>query len=165
MTSTRAGEDLSEAPDLKLTAIGSGREVNLRSLDRPLLFIAFGQETQAGIDAVEQVARARYQPKRLTVANLVDLHKIPGLLKKVAEGVLAGEHKKAVEALPAGADPYDYVIVLPDWKGEAVRALGLEDATKSIGLALVDAGGRIAWRYQGPEPEKALEQRLAAQPL
>ena len=153
------------AVDIKLTAVGSGREINSRALERPVLFIAFGQETQAGIDAVEQVARARYKPDALTVVNLVDLHKIPGLLKKMAEGVLSNEHKKAVEALPAGADPFDYVIVLPDWKGEAVKTLGLEDATKAVGLALVDTSGRVAWRYQGAEPAPALESHLASNPL
>ncbi|HEY7270535.1 MAG TPA: hypothetical protein VH951_11975 [Dehalococcoidia bacterium] len=163
MTSSDAGEV--KPVELKMTAVGSGREVDLASLLQPVLFVAFGQETQAGSDPVEQVARARYKPSDLLVVSLIDLHKIPSLIRKMAEGVLNNEHKKAVEALPAGADPYEYVVVLPDWKGEAVKSLGLTDATKAIGLALVDTAGRVQWRYQGAEPAPALEARFASNPL
>ena len=154
------------ALDLTLTAIGSARELNLGRLGLPCLLICFGQETQAGIEDVESAARERY-PKadQLLIGHVVDLHKIPGLLRKVAEGVLANEHKKAVESLPAGVSAHDYVVILPDWDGSAVRALGLEDATRTMGLALIDAAGRIAWRHQGLEPTEELRRRLAGEPL
>ncbi len=96
---------------------------------------------------------------------MIDLHKIPGLLRKVAEGVLANEHKKAVEGLPHGAPAHDYVVMLPDWQGAAVKALGLEDATKALGLVLIDGDGRELWRDQGPEPAAGLRRYLAAHPL
>jgi hypothetical protein len=156
----------SETLDFNLTAIGSGREIRPGAIGAPALFLCFGQETQAGRDAVEAVARGKYAtPAELVVVYLIDLHKIPGLLRKVAEGVLGNEHKKAVESVPPGGDPAEYVIVLPDWKGSAVQALGLEDATRTLGLALVDEGGRVTWRYQGAEPAAALEAWLAEQPL
>ena len=33
------------------------------------------------------------------IVDVVDLRKLPGMFRKVAEGVLSAEHKKAVEAL------------------------------------------------------------------
>ncbi len=148
-----------------MTAVGSGRQLRLGALGVPALLICFGQETQAGIDAVETAARERYPgPEDLLIGHVVDLHKIPGLLRKVAEGVLGGEHKKAVEALEPGKEPADFVVILPDWDGSAVRKLGLEDATKALGLALLDTSGRVEWRYQGPEPAAALRERLGPLP-
>jgi hypothetical protein len=149
--------------DLRLTAFKSARIIEPGKTGRPVLMICFGQETQAGIDAVEAVAR-EIHPKdaELIVGYVIDLHSIPSLLRKVAEGVLAGEHRKAVESLPAGLAPDDYVVMLPDWDGAIVKALGLSDATKTLGLALVDAGARVAWRYQGDSPAEALRERLRA---
>jgi hypothetical protein len=72
----------SERIDLKLTAVGSGRVVEVANLSAPALLICFGQETQTGLDAVESVARVRYpRASRLLVANVVDLHKVPGLMR------------------------------------------------------------------------------------
>lgn len=156
---------LSDPSLAALTAVGSGRKLAQIEPSRPLLFICFGQETQAGIESVESVAREAYPlASELLIAHVIDLHKIPGLLRKIAEGVLAGEHKKAVEALSAGQAPDDYVVMLPDWDGAAVAALGLDDATKVIGLALA-GGDSAAWRYQGEDPAGALRARLAVRPL
>jgi hypothetical protein len=151
---------------LVLTAMVSGRTVKGSGNGVPTLFICFGQETQAGIGAVEDVARGAYpRASRLLVAHVIDLHKIPGLLRKVAEGVLANEHKKAVEGLPHGVPVDDYVVMLPDWQGAAVKALGLQDATKELGLVLIDGHGHELWRHQGPEVAAGLRQYLAANPL
>lgn len=151
---------------LVLTAMVSGRTVKIAGNGVPTLFICFGQETQAGIGAVEDVARGAYpKASRLLVAHVIDLHKVPGLLRKIAEGVLANEHKKAVEGLPHGTPPDNYVVMLPDWNGEAVKALGLQDATKALGLVLIDADGRELWRDQGLEPAAGLRQYLSAHPL
>ena len=158
---------MTETPDgrasFTLEAIGSGRKVDLSAPGRSVLLICFAQETQDGIEEVEAAARRRFATAdELLVGHVIDLHKVPGLLRKVAEGVLAGEHRKAVEALPAGQEPDDYVVILPDWDGAGVRRLGLEDATQALGLALLRADGSIAWRYQGPDPAAALAARLAS---
>ena len=164
MTSSEASGE--SAAGVKLTAVGSGRDVDLSALSVPALLICFAQETQAGIDPIEQAAHERYpDASRLLVAHVVDLHKIPGMLRKVAEGVLGNEHKKAVEELPAGVPAADYVMILPDWDGSAIRALGLEDPARAVGVVLIRPGGAIAWRYQGAEAAAAVRARFEAVPL
>ncbi|HXH21136.1 MAG TPA: hypothetical protein VNN10_03835 [Dehalococcoidia bacterium] len=146
---------------LSLAAFNSGRVIELGKTDRPVLMICFGQETQVGIEAVEAVAREIYpSDRRLIIGHVIDLHKIPSLLRKIAENVLGGEHAKAVAALPPGAAAEDYVVMLPDWDGSLVSALGLEDATKTLGLALVEPDGLVAWRYQGEAPAEAVRAEL-----
>jgi hypothetical protein len=166
MPESEAGKANSGLLNLRLTAVGSGREIELGALPTPALLICFGQETQAGIEAIENATRERYPAAdQLLVAHVVDLHKVPSLLRKVAEGVLSSEHKKAVANLPPGAVPDDHVIILPDWKGDAVRTLGLEDATRVVGLALIDRTGQVVWRHQGTDPAGALHERLTTSPL
>jgi hypothetical protein len=146
-----------------LQAVGSGRKFDLSAPGRPVLLICFGQETRDGVGAIEAAARRQYASAgELLVGHVIDLHKVPGLLRKVAEGVLAAEHRKAVEALEPGQPADEYVVILPDWDGGAVRSLGLEDATRAIGLALLRGDGNVAWRYQGPDPASALATRLAS---
>jgi hypothetical protein len=155
-----AGQD-GKAPALTLTAIGSGRQLDLAATGVRTLLICFGQETQAGTEAVEAVARGRFPTAaELLVGHVVDLHKIPSILRKVAEGVLSGEHKKAVAELEAGKAPEEYVVIFPDWDGSTVTALGLEDATKAIGLVVLSADGGVEWRYQGAEPADAVGEYL-----
>src|SRR5262245_29164885 len=118
-------------PAITLTAVGSGREVALNAPCQTTLLICFAQETQAGTEAIEKAARARWpNAKDLLVAYLVDLHKVPGIFRKVAEGILNGEHKKAVAALPPDSDPYDEVVILPDWAGAVAKALTLEELSR-----------------------------------
>jgi hypothetical protein len=153
---------LSAGPlNLKLTAFNSGRVIEPGHTGRPVLLICFGQETQGEIEAVEKAAREIHPlDADLIVAHVIDLHAVPSLFRKVAEGVLGGEHRKAVEALPPDRAAEDYVVMLPDWDGAIVKALGLTDATKALGLALVDLDGSIAWRYQGASPADALREAL-----
>lgn len=113
------------------------------------------------MEELEAVARERYPAAaELLVANVVDLHKIPFLLRKVAEGVLNSEHRKALEGLGPGQAAEDYVVILPDWDGSAVRGFGLEDATRTLGLASVGAQGEVLWRYQGENPGEELRKFL-----
>jgi hypothetical protein len=157
---------MERAPDISLTAVGSGRQVKLGGTAIPALFICFSQETQAGTERIENAARRVYpKASELLVAHVIDLHKIPGLLRKVAEGVLSSEHKKAMEQVPEGLNRDDYVVILPDWDGSAVKALGLEDATKAAGVALVSRTGLILWRDQSGDPAEALEAFLSTADL
>jgi hypothetical protein len=151
--------------EVTLTAVGSGRQISLAAPGTPLLLICFAQETQSAFEPVEAAARARYPDATdLVVGHLVDLHKVPSLLRKVAEGVLGSEHRRAVDALQPGQAPDDYVVILPDWDGSTVRSLGLDDVTKTLGIVLIHEDGRILWRYQDAAPAETLSERLE-QPL
>src|SRR5262245_15895900 len=88
------------APATALTAVSSGRVLQLDAPGVTTVLICFAQETQKDIAAPEAAVRERWQAATdVLVANLIDLHKVPGMFRKIAEGVLSNEHRKAVEAL------------------------------------------------------------------
>ncbi len=141
------------APAITLTAVGSGRRVALNAPGVATVLICFTQETQSGIAPVEAAVRARWpSPTDVLVAHVVDLHKVPGLFRKVAEGILAGEYKKTVEGLTPGQEPYEHVVILPDWEGAVAAALALDDLSKTLAVVILDDRGCLLGTYQGPEP-------------
>jgi hypothetical protein len=83
------------------------------------------------------------------VADVVDLRGVPGMFRKIAEGMLASEHKKAVAALRDGRDPQDYVIILPDWQGDVAKAFNLPEPSKSVCGAVLSADGDVMGTWVG----------------
>jgi hypothetical protein len=116
-----------------LTAIGTSRTVDVNSLPVPAVLICFAQATEKGAAAVEAAVRARFTAKEVLVGHVVDLHSVSKLFRGVAENILNGEFKKAVEELPANETAEDFVVILPDWDGTFVRAVGLQDVDRKLG--------------------------------
>jgi hypothetical protein len=143
-----------------LEAVGSGRRIDVASLDRPAVFICYTEATQNDADAVEAAVRARYSAAQVLVAHVIDLHSVPRLFRGAAEGILRSEHARAVSELPPGENAYDYVIVLPDWDGAFVNALALEDVSKRLGVGVFGAGGQLAGTAQGDGVPAATMQLL-----
>ncbi|HEX5370456.1 MAG TPA: hypothetical protein VFY10_13665 [Dehalococcoidia bacterium] len=128
-----------------LTAVGTDRVIDPNVLDAPLVLICYAQATQVAGEAIEAAIRERYPDAHdLILAHVIDLHGVPRMFRGVAEGILRNEYKKAVEALPEGQLPYDYTIILPDWDGGAIAALGFEDLGKHAGVAVFAPPGRLA---------------------
>src|SRR5688572_13399686 len=106
---------MADAPDLTLTAVGSERSLALQAPGVATVLICLAQETQKDAQAIEHAVRAIYpSPRDVLIAHVIDLRKIPGMFRKMAEGIMAGEHQKAVEALSAGEDAHDHVVIMPD---------------------------------------------------
>jgi hypothetical protein len=53
--------------------------------------------------------------------------------------------------LPAHLDPADYVLIVPDWKGQVVKAVGLPGPLRRPALAALDRGGVLLGVYQGDD--------------
>ena len=144
------------APALTLKAAGSGCEVTLNALGKPavLIFHTADSAEQAGaINAVLRSASAYPSAKALVIANVVDLHAVPKLFRSFAEKSMRESFQKAAAALPAGFDPAEYVLILPDWDGSVTKTLGLKDTSRTVGLAVLDGGGGVVGTYQGSQPE------------
>jgi hypothetical protein len=136
-----------------LTAVVTGRRVDLTSPGLPAVFICGAQETSAAIDPLWRAIRDRHpDPRSLLIATVIDLRKVPGLLRKVAEGLMTGNYNASVNSLAAGEDPAEHVVILPDWDGAALRALGFADVSRLLGVAVVAADGSVAGAVQEPEP-------------
>jgi hypothetical protein len=126
-----------------LEAVGSGRVVDVTSLDRPAVFICFAEATQHDADPIEAAVRARYTTAQVLVGHVIDLHTVPSLFRGMARGILDQEHRKAVAELPSGEAAEDYIVILPDWDGGFVSALGLTDVSQHLGAAVFATDGTL----------------------
>jgi hypothetical protein len=134
-----------------LEAVGSSRIVDVASLDRPAVFICFAETTQHDAEPVEAAVRARYTASQVLVGHVIDLHTVPSLFRGMARGILDQEHAKAVAELPPGETAEDYVVLLPDWGGALVSALGLDDVSQHLGVAVFAVGGTLLGTVQGED--------------
>jgi hypothetical protein len=118
----------------------------------PLVLICIAQETEKDALVVEDAVRAVHPDAgAVLVAHVIDLHKVPGLFRKVAEGMLASEFRKAAEALRDGQDAYGYVVMLPDWQGEVAPALDLPDPSTTVCGVVIAGGGEVLGTYTGSD--------------
>jgi hypothetical protein len=57
-------------------------------------------------------------------------------------------------------DPADYVLIIPDWKGQAVRAVGLHSPLRHPALAVLGPRGELLGVHQGDDLSDAAIQIL-----
>lgn len=151
------------APVVTLKAIGHGREVAIASVGAPVVLMFVGRETQPAVDPVVDAVRERYpEASQVTILNIADVRGVPRLVRKVAETIMKSSYKERVAKLRPGQAPAEYVLILPDWDGDAFRALGVEDVSKTIFVAVLDPEARIAGTYQGDDPAAAAMDMLAS---
>jgi len=152
-----------QAPAITLQAIVSKRKIAFDAVESPTLLVCVNQESSGSADAVVEQVRAAYPDVNdLVVANVADLRSFPKLLRKVAETIMNSRYNDAAKRIEPPARPEDRIVILPDWDGAAVQALGFTDVSKQIGIALLLPGGKLAGIYQGDEPAKAALDLLAA---
>ena len=137
--------------------MGSERTVSLQAPGVITVLICLAQETEKDAVIIENAVRERFPSAQdVLVVDVVDLRGVPGLFRKVAEGLLASEHKKAVDALADGLDPRDHVVILPDWQGEVAKAFNLPEPSKTVCGAVLSAEGNIMGTYEGTNAANVL---------
>lgn len=143
--------DESVAPALVFTAIESKRMIDVADVDRRTVLLLISQETSNTVDPVIAEVRAKYElASDVQIANVVDLRKFPRLVRKVAETLMSHRYKESAKDLSPGRDPAEWVIILPDWDGELMKALGVTDVSQELAVAVVAPGGRLVGVHQGP---------------
>lgn len=150
------------AKSILLTAVGSGRALDIAAPGVTTVLICFAQDTQKGIEAPENALRERWpDAQTVLIGHVIDLTKVPALFRKIAEGVLGNEYRKAVAALPTEQSwaPDDYVVMFPDWSGEVARAYGIADPNVAMSCVVLSRNGRVVETCSDPE---ALERGLIA---
>ncbi|MBI2766175.1 MAG: hypothetical protein HYX53_09720 [Chloroflexi bacterium] len=151
------------APTITLTAVESGRRIALHDVAVPTVLLLFAQETSTAIDPVIDAVRAKFPTaEEVQIANVVDAHAFPRLLRKVPEMVMSNRYKDAAKNLEAGRDPAQYLIILPDWHAAVTKAMGIESVNAQIGVAVLAPGGKLIGPYQGPAPETVVLELLVA---
>ena len=156
----RAGQP---APKFKMKAIGSGREISAESLVGHVSALIFvNQDTQRDGRGIIKAIREEYpSAAEVLIATVVDLSPVPIILKGMAENMLKESYQKSAARLAEGSDPAAYVVILPDWKGELLKAFGVKAVNKQPAFVVIDRAGLIAGAYQGDDPGAAAVTLLA----
>ncbi len=159
-------ENFAPAPSIVLTAAVSKREFRYSEPGTTSLLICLTQETQKEAEAVEEAVRARWPlASDLLVVYVIDLRKVPGIFRGMAEHVMDKEYEKSLDVLTPEQDPVDYVIIMPDWQGETAKALDLDSKSNGLSLVVLTADGRLAGALNGTttaEVESLIEAAMNA---
>ena len=174
--------DSKQAPDITLKSVVSGRTVNPRKTAAPLVLVFATQATTELVNPFRAALRQQFPDPAavviasvvivaaevrpivvpVVIASVVDLARVPRLMRKMAESALSKRYEEVVATLEPGQDPSQFVVMLPDWKGELAAAIGLPSLGDEMGVAVVAPGGAIAGAYQGTEPLGPTTELLAA---
>ena len=148
MTGPQAGTE-GRLPEVVLTAIVSGREISLRNIGAPLVLIFHAQDTARTALEVNRTVRGAYPDAReVVIASVIDLRSFPVMFKGMVEDELEKAYHNSASRLPAGADPADHVILLPDWKGAVHTALDVKNSNAQAAVVVADRAGQILCRIQ-----------------
>jgi hypothetical protein len=155
---TTQEQALSPAPAVTLKANGHGRALTFNALGKPAVLVCVARETSDQAPAVSNAVRGKYATAdEVMIINLADTRPFPRLIRKVAEQIMKSSYNDAVKNLQPGRKPEDYVLIVPDWDGDVLKPLGLDDVSKTIAVAVIDARGNLVGVYQGEEaPAQAL---------
>ena len=133
-----------------LTAVESGRPVSLQEIGKPAVLVFHSQDSaEAAQSIIAAVRDSHPQADEVMVASVVDLRHVPRMFLKVAERAMRNAFKEAAKGLPAGLDPADYVVILPDWDGSVTGEMGFGDVGTAPGVAVLDSAGTLAGTEQG----------------
>lgn len=137
-------------PTLELEAVVTRRKVDLGRPGRRALILVHGRTNSDAVTAVIREARLRCpDPTELLIAAVPDVSLLPRLMRPLATPFLSRAYHEAAARLPAGLDPAEQVVILPDASGAAIRALGLRSVEEQAAVALIAADGEVLGVSQG----------------
>lgn len=134
-----------EVPDVTLTTVQSNREIALKSLGQTAVLVFHTQDTSEAAKAVNRAVRDQYPlAADVLIASVIDLSGVPRMFRKIASAAMGQVYQKMADSLPAGFEPAEYLLMLPDWDGAATRAFGLSGVDKQAAVVVLAANGDIA---------------------
>lgn len=140
------------APDRTVTSLVSGRSIRLREPGGVLVLIFTNQVTGDQATALRMALRERFpDPGSVIIASIVDMHSVPRLMRKMAETALSNRYRELAAALGLGRDPAQYLVMCPDWDGKLAGEFGLSELESRLGVAVVDANGRVVGTRAGTD--------------
>ena len=149
---TNSPEPKQGAPKVTLTAIGSGRKIDLRNTGILTLLVCHGRDSADEATEVHTAVRERYPlASTLMTASLVNLRIVPRMFRGVAEGAIRKAYQEAVDRLEQGQKPEDYIVILLDWDASVTNSLGLYHTASTAGVAVLDGEGSLLETYQGAD--------------
>ena len=140
------------APAVTLRAIGHGRQLTFNSIGTTTLLVCVARETSDKAPDVVNAVREHWRDaSQVTIINLADTRPFPRLIRKIAEQIMKSSYNDAVKNLEPGRKPEDYVLIVPDWDGQVLAPLGIDDVSKTIAVAVINKQGDIVGVYQGED--------------
>ena len=140
---------MAHAPDTTYKAIGHGRTINLSQLGMPAALVFLARETSSQANPIISAVRDEYpRADQVTICNVADVRGIPKLVRKPVEMLMKSSYNDAASNLQEGRSPEDYVLILPDWDGEAFNALEVGDVKESVTVVVLDASGEKKGAYK-----------------
>lgn len=141
------------APPFALKAVATGRVFSPADYrGRVVLLLFADQHTGRGTQTVVESVRRQYPRfEQLVIALVIDARVVPRLFRGTAEGMMEREYREAAAAMPKGYDPAEHLILLPDWKGEVVRAYGVDHLGRQAHAICIGPDGRVTGEYQGDD--------------
>ncbi len=141
-----------QAPAVTLKANGHGRQLTFNALGKRALLVCVARETSDMAAPVVSAIREKYpSADDLMIVSVADTRSFPKIFRKVAEQIMKSAYKDAVKGLQPGRKPEDYILIVPDWDGLLLAPLGIDDVTKTIAVAVIDAHGDLVGTYQGAD--------------
>jgi len=136
-------------PDETLTTVVTNRKITLNAIGRPAVLVFHGQDTAAEAMAVNNTVRAVFpNPDDVLIASVIDLRQFPSMFHGMVKPELEKAYHKTAGKLPSEADATALVVLLPDWKGAAHDACGVQNTTREAVVVVADAQGRVLTRAQ-----------------
>jgi hypothetical protein len=145
-------------PAITLFSIVTNRSISLQRPGKPTLLLIINQTNyQVAINFNPEIRRIFPRSEDLTVCNVVNLKNVPRLAKGIVNNILKHAYHEAAAALPAGYPPKDYILLLPDWRGEVFSALRINPGERQPVLAAIDSSGTLIGLHKGVELLPAAE--------
>ncbi len=116
------------APDIPLTTLVSERTVDRATCaGRPVLLLFQDPLTARVAQPFQETVRRVYpDASKLVIASIVDLSSVPSFARAIARKTMAVAYQQALRQVPAklpnGLVPEEYILLLPDWRGDVVQA-------------------------------------------
>jgi hypothetical protein len=146
-------QSLTQAPAVTLKANGHGRQLTFNKLGVPAVLVCVARETSDQPGPVIGAIRDVYETAdQVLIVSIADGRAFPRIIRKVAEQIMKSSYNDAVKNLLPGRKPEDYVLIVPDWDGDLLKPLGVDDVSKTIAIAVIDAAGNLVGVYQGDDP-------------
>lgn len=136
--------------------------MRLRDLaGRKVVLVFHLQGTAPTARGINRAVRERFlDPEEVFIASVIDLSVVPPLYWMTVGLVLGSAYEQAARELPPGADPAEYLAILPDWGGRVSRDYGARNTGRAAAIVVVDENSNVTVSYQGERPVEAVLEAL-----
>jgi hypothetical protein len=157
MTSTDSGP---RVPDFDLPHISGAQVSRTDYRGRDIILVFGGRKTASDVERLVETIRARHTAEQLPIIQIATLKGVPRIVHGLAKKDMRNGYQKQVEretarlreqGRPVPEDLSRSVIMLLDWEGIVVGALGIKGLERAQVALLVDGEGHVRGTATGPQ--------------